>query len=419
MPHGTYFGTLYNLSMGNVWPLGKARRRVAKRTLLAALSALVALPVTAASPDLRIDSIAINKSTSPGLRFRPGQKVRLDFQASNHGDSKSHRGVPLQWFFGPGPNSRAIPINQGSLGGINGLSPGEIEVETDSRWRLPQLPGKYWLTAVLDNGQGGFDVATTRLIVDEHTAPDLQITSLTVQGGGNFEPGQPIPLTIVAGNTGSEKSARNLKVAWYVSTEPSGKSFQIGEVRLTGKLPPQGETVLHDATFSTSVPGTYWLTATIDPEGKQRELTTLNNHLTTKIVVAEPAVVKTVVPEIAPAKQVERAIASITQNIPEAAPAPTPAPVITDAPALEVQTRTPDVQPKPPLPDPVLTASLEPPRFTAIGYADGQFVFEWEGEGVLEIAPTPAGPWEPVENVTSPATVRTDSPHYFFRLRIP
>ena len=391
----------------------RLKKSLARCGVCAGLSLLMALPAGAAAPDLRIDSVAINKSTAPGLRFRPGQKVRLDFEAVNHGDGKSRRKVPLKWFYGAEPNSQENYISHGTFGGINGLSPGEVEIETDGRWRLPQAPGAYWLTAVLDDGNGGQKMATTRFFVDEVEAPDLQIMGMDLPGGTQFEPGESIPIRITATNSGNKKSGRKVQVAWYVSTEPSGKSFLIGEVDVAERkgLSPQQEKAVGDDSFATSVPGTYWLTAAIDPADEHPELSEHNNLLTRRIVVGDTVVTRTTLPRIVSSEEVVR------DNHAEASKDIVPPPVREETPIQLV--RQPEAQKLPPLPEEHEVVAQAQPRFTAIGYAEGQFVFEWEGEGILEIALSPAGPWDPVENATSPATVRTDSPHYFFRLRVP
>jgi pimeloyl-ACP methyl ester carboxylesterase len=101
-------------------------------------------------PDLIVTDIKMEGQTSLP-EVRSGDSVRLDFEVKNRGTATTIRDVHLRWYWGPTEGSTANYIAAGSLGFINGLSPGEVETETDASWTIPALfPGEYWLTGVID-----------------------------------------------------------------------------------------------------------------------------------------------------------------------------------------------------------------------------------------------------------------------------
>lgn len=106
--------------------------------------------VTINQADLIVNDIEMERQSSlPNVR--PGDSVRLDFQVENQGTAPTIRDVHMRWYWGTTQDSTANFIAEGSLGSINGLSPGETEGETDASWTIPSLlPGQYWLTGVID-----------------------------------------------------------------------------------------------------------------------------------------------------------------------------------------------------------------------------------------------------------------------------
>jgi len=117
-------------------------------------------------PDGRVLDILMDGSTVLHS-VHPGDSVRLDFLVQNVGTADIPPKTVLRWSYeGPassyeGPASAAI--DEGYLGEINGLQPGETETETDAAWTVPaDLPeGIYTLKAVFDHVGNEIDWITS------------------------------------------------------------------------------------------------------------------------------------------------------------------------------------------------------------------------------------------------------------------
>lgn len=67
----------------------------------------------------------------------------------------------------------------------------------------------------------------------------------------------------------------------------------------------------------------------------------------------------------------------------------------------------------------VLNLPSTEPSSTTIGFAlsGNNLTLTWEGSGTLQSAADPAGPWEAVAGAASPAVVKTDEAHRYYRVR--
>ncbi len=110
----------------------------------------VAVTINDNRPDVVVTDILMDELLSlPNVVS--GQDVRLDFDVLNQGGSTTIPDVHMRWWWGTSEVAMTNFIADGSLGSINGLSPGESERETDASWVIPQLAtGTYWLTAKID-----------------------------------------------------------------------------------------------------------------------------------------------------------------------------------------------------------------------------------------------------------------------------
>jgi hypothetical protein len=66
---------------------------------------------------------------------------------------------------------------------------------------------------------------------------------------------------------------------------------------------------------------------------------------------------------------------------------------------------------------PVVSEPSGGPGFSSFRIVGANFVIAWEGPATLEAADNVAGPWTPVANATSPATIPISGARKFLRLR--
>ena len=270
-----------------------------------------AVAVTINQADLVVTDVLINGLTTlPNVRS--GDSVSLDFDVRNQGTAPTIADVHMRWYWGTSSGSTANFIDQGSLGTINGLAPGESERETDAFWTIPNLAsGTYWLTGVIDwdgrvsESNEGNNTRSESFIVLEPLKPDLVVTDILMNGQSslsNVRSGDSVSLDFDVRNQGTAPTIADVHLRWYWGTSSGSTANFIDQGSLgtfNGLAPGESE---RETDASWAIPnlaaGTYWLSGVIDWDGRVPESNEGNNTRSESFVVLEPLRSDLVVQEI-------------------------------------------------------------------------------------------------------------------------
>ncbi|MCC6678147.1 MAG: choice-of-anchor D domain-containing protein [Phycisphaerales bacterium] len=221
----------------------------------------------------------------------PGQTIIVSWVAKNQGSSAtgiypfgtSQQGV--MW----STNSTISRTTDTLLGkeflgwmgsGTTSFEERAIQVPTSAS------PGtSYWIGVIMDfdydisesNEDNNDDAAPVKVTVNVPPKPDLRVTDILMNGSTSLpsvQPGQAVRLDFDNINEGQARAPANVRLNWYWGTTQGSTANYIdygllGTINGLGIGETERET---DASWSVpSTPGTYWLTAVIDPLGSVDE----------------------------------------------------------------------------------------------------------------------------------------------------
>ena len=199
--------------------------------------------------------------------------VQLDFLVKNQGDAGTSRDVHMAWWWGTYEGSMEPEgyIDDGSLGWVNGLGPGEEEWETDASWIIPDVsPGTYWLTAkidwdeLVDESNEDNNVRSESFVVLEDPHADLYPSGPWYEIYNSAEPAASWGWSVVVTNAADADALTGpWSMEWVVSTNDvagDGDDFVIGtwENRNDDFAPGQSRTYEYDRDVPIVIDAGYY-----------------------------------------------------------------------------------------------------------------------------------------------------------------
>lgn len=156
--------------------------------------------------------------------------------------------------------------------------------------------GDYTLRARVYDDSGDYDDATWSIHVNDPPKPDLEVTSMEINGSTasdqHFDPGESVRLDFQGHNDGDAPSKTSIRMKWWYGTSAYSKTYEIyyGYLGIFNGLAPDEYEWETDASWPVpTTPGTYWLTVKIDDDNQQTdEEDEGNNERTLRFIVDQP-----------------------------------------------------------------------------------------------------------------------------------